>query len=550
MDRSAGRSGEGERTNGVCRLTQRVSSCVELSETEIGAGTHSGTRPTRHGELACLAAIVAAFLFAEIHNARFRSLWFDELATLFVASQPTLGSMFRVMPADGNPPLYFLLARWCLHLPVSTELGLRLPSVLAFPASALAVFVFVRRIASFRFSLLSMCLLLGSNIGDRYGVEARAYSLLMLFTALLLCFWQSARNGAHRSWALIGIVVCTSGVILSHQYGIIYSVLPLATGEAIRSIRRRRLDVGVLSCVGLGALTIFITYPPMLRAQALLLTVIRSSPVFWARPGLADIGSYGEMQPIYSPVLFLFVAFAWAIGSALIPRRNMAPELLLCVQPEDLAVADVLTCFLPIMMLLTSLGTNMFISRYAIGSALGIALLAGILAAKAAARWRFINHLVSLIVLYCVTVGTLWLWTNTRLEPPDDHGTSLFAAAPGTEPIVVASALEFVPSWWYSDGPTRCRLHYLSDLKSAKATPDMIPEYSLFLDRHQTPMQMDDYDSFVRTHRTFLLYSAGLPRLEWIEPRLIREGWQLQLIASGKRGKLFRAAAPLPVLPS
>ena len=169
----------------------------------------------------------------------------------------------------------------------------------------------------------------------------------------------------------------------------------------------------------------------------------------------------------------------------------------------------------------------------------------GILAACVGARWRFVNGLVSLIVLYCVAFGTLMLWMNARPEPPIDYGVSLFAAVPGTEPIVVASALEFMPSWWYADGPTRRRLHYLSDLQSAKTLPDRIPEYSLFLDRHQTPMQMEDYGSFLRTHRTFLVYSAGLPRLEWLEPRLVQEGWDLKLIASGKRGELFRATAPL-----
>ena len=216
----------------------------------------------------------------------------------------------------------------------------------------------------------------------------------------------------------------------------------------------------------------------------------------------------------------------------------------LCRQ-EDLAVADVLTMFIPIMLLLTHLRTNFFVARYAIGSALGIAILMGILAAYAGARWRFVSGVVSLIVLYCVTVGTLRLWKLAKPEPPIDHGSPLFAAVPGTEPIVVASALEFVPFWWYADGLTRSRFHYLSDLRSAKAIPDMIPEYSLFLDRHQTPMQMEDYGAFLKTHGRFLVYSAGDPRLEWLEPRLSREGWDLKLISANKRGKLFRATAPL-----
>jgi 4-amino-4-deoxy-L-arabinose transferase-like glycosyltransferase len=528
-----------------------------MSSLAISSGLHADrlcTFPAQQRlkirELVCLVAIVAAFLIAEIHNARLRPFWFDELATLFVATQPTVGAMFRSMPSDGNPPLYFLLARLCLQLPVNPELGLRLPSVLALPASALAVFIFVRRITSFRFGLLSMCMLLGSSIGDRYGVEARPYALLMLFTALLLCFWQSARIPSDRRWALPGIALCTSGAILSHQYGIIYVVLPIVTGEAIRWIVRKHVDVGVLLCIGLWSLTILWTYPPMLHAQALLLSVIRSADTFSARPGWADLGTYERMYPLLLPSLFLFVALAWALGSAFIPRRKVVPERSFSVQPEDLAVADVLTMFVPIMVLLTHLGTKYFIARYAIGSALGIALLGGILAAYAGTRWRFANGLVSLLVLYCVTAGMLSLWIPAKQRPPVDYAVSIFAVVPGTEPIVVASALEFMPSWWYSDRPTRRRLHYLSDLQSAKVIPNMIPEYSLFLDRHQTPMQMEDYGSFLRTHRTFLVYSAGLPGLEWLGTRLLREGWDLKLIASSKRGKLFRATAALAQHPT
>ena len=35
------------------------------------------------GELVCLVAIATAFLFAEIHNARLRPFWFDELCHSF-----------------------------------------------------------------------------------------------------------------------------------------------------------------------------------------------------------------------------------------------------------------------------------------------------------------------------------------------------------------------------------------------------------------------------------------------------------------------------------
>ena len=307
---------------------------------------------------------------------------------------------------------------------------------------------------------------------------------------------------------------------------------------------RKRLDVGVLFSVGLGSLTALATYPPMLHAQALLLSTIRNSPIFWGRPGWADLGCYEKMLPMFVPSLLPFVALAWVVIYGCVPRTRMVSERPFCAQPEDLAVADVLTMFVPIMLLLTHFGTNYFVPRYAIGSALGAALLAGILAAYAGARWRIVKGLVPLIVIYCVTVGLVTSWRSATPKPPLDYGESLFAAVPGAEPIVVASSLDFMPSWWYADGPTRHRLHYLSDLQSAKSTPDLIPEYSLYLIRHQTPMQMENYSSFLKTHKTFLVYSVGSPGLEWLQPRLVREGWELKLIASDARGKLFRATAP------
>ena len=268
---------------------------------------------TTAGQVVSLSVVIAVFLVAEIHNARLRSLWSDELATLFVSSQPTFRGMMRVMPADGNPPLYFLLVRLCLHLPLNTELAVRLPSVLAFPATGLAVFLFVRRITLFRFGMLSMSTFMGSQIGGRYAVEGRAYSLLLLFTATLLCLWQSAKTPNDRRWALPGIVLCTSGAILTHQYGVIYATLPIVSGEITRWISRKKVDVAVLVCLGLGSLTILATYPPMLRAQSLLLTAIRSAAVFSLRPTAGNLGSYEEMWPLLSPILVACLVLAWII---------------------------------------------------------------------------------------------------------------------------------------------------------------------------------------------------------------------------------------------
>jgi 4-amino-4-deoxy-L-arabinose transferase-like glycosyltransferase len=498
----------------------------------------------------CIAAILLLFFVAEVHNASLRLFWFDELGTLYVTVRPTLREMFQAMPSDGNPPLYFLFARLCLHLPLKTELAMRLPSILAFQGTALAVFLFVRRIASFQFALMSMCLLLGSVIGERFAVEARAYALMTLFTAVLLCCWQTATRrdeSADRKWSLVGIYVCTAGAILSHQYGILYSFLPLVAGEAARWFGRRRLDFGVPCSWGLGALTILFTYPPMLHGQRTLLAAIRNSPNFGARPMFGDLGTYGEMWPLIVPFLLPIVIVPWAFIQTALLRRTSKPIEPPSLRAKDLAVADMLALMLPLMLLITHFGTGFFVDRYAIGSALGISMLAGILAALGSGRWPQLRVLVSLVSLYSVVIGIALLWAPTAsYSHATDYGEALFRSVPGTEPIVVASSLQFPPAWWYADQSLRRRIHYLSDLKYAEQSGDVLPEYSLFVERWYSPMHMDDYATFMAQHRGFLVYSIGRRRSEWLMERLSRDGWDLNLINADRNGKIYRATAPMP----
>jgi hypothetical protein len=199
--------------------------------------------------------------------------------------------------------------------------------------------------------------------------------------------------------------------------------------------------------------------------------------------------------------------------------------------PEDLATAAMLALFLPVMLLVTHLGTNYFQLRYGMGSALGLSLLSGLLLSRL--RWRHAPQLAWVAIVYSLTAGFLAMraagdtdvnsWTDPILQGRDLQ-----------EPIVVASALQFSPMWWYADRQMRPQLHYLGDLNYARMHSDLIPEYSLALERAYTPMQMDDYRAFVQSHHHFLLYCYGEPRLEWVKERLVRDGWTLSLLQSAK----------------
>lgn len=495
-------------------------------------------------ECVVLVAISAAFLLTETPAAANRPFWFDELSSLFITQRPTLADMFRAMPADGNPPLYFLLARLCLHLPVSTELAMRLPSIAAFHATALAAFLFVRRVASAPAALLTMCFLLGSAIGDCYAIEARGYSLLLFFTMGLLCCWQAARRGQRRRLALAGVAACASCAVLTHQYGIVYALAPIFAAETVVWFSVRRVDLYALAAAVLGSLTIALTFPPMLRAQKTLLAAIAACPHFFFRPQLWEMGLYGEMFPTFVPILILFVVGIAVSLKALLARRRFFSSERSSALPEEFAAANMLVLFLPLMLLLTSLGTRYFVSRYAIGSTLGLALTCGLLASYMEFRLPHIHKVIYVAVLYCVTSGMLRFYFEAHPKTPSDYGNSLFSMIPASEPIVIESAINFSPAWWYAIPGVRHRLHYLSDISFTQQNIDVLPEYCLWVERQYTPMQMDDYNSFVAEHHHFLVYSVGQWRQEWLRLRLLKSGWTLRLVSKGKSGALYEATAP------
>jgi hypothetical protein len=120
----------------------------------------------------------------------------------------------------------------------------------------------------------------------------------------------------------------------------------------------------------------------------------------------------------------------------------------------------------------------------------------------------------------------------------------LLRSAPNRDPIVIADAVVFWPTWWYSDAGARARLHYLADLSYAVKQPDFIPEYALSLEQPYGAPKLDNYRDFLAANREFLLFCVGMPRLEWVKERLQSEGWRLTPIASSDQNLLYRVERP------
>src|SRR3954452_13086648 len=112
---------------------------VDHSVSKDGVSTHGALRrfveiPEKHPVLFFLILTVVYSLLVAADVGRY--LWFDELNTVYIADQPTIGQMFdAIRSIDFNPPLIYILVRTSHKLAGTSEFATRLPSILAFWAA-------------------------------------------------------------------------------------------------------------------------------------------------------------------------------------------------------------------------------------------------------------------------------------------------------------------------------------------------------------------------------------------------------------------------------
>jgi hypothetical protein len=401
-------------------------------------------------------------------------------------------------------------------------------------------------------------MVLGAQISLAAEMEARPYGLLMAFTALAFAGWQAAtevRPSQHTSgrfWPLAAVTAGLAGAILSHHFGLVHAGFFLAVGETVRLVRRRRIDSPMLAAVALGMTPLFLTVPLARQSSLILGEAVRQSTIFWARPTLGDFSAYGTMIP---PLLFgIAAAAALLVLPGLRERETGPPEArsktgTASIAAHEWAAAVALALIVPVQLALAAAVTNYFREKYAISTALGLAIVAAWGLPRIGSLRRFAEPVFAAAVAVFLIIGAARL-IHAEFKVP--AGTSnaaralsplLLDAPPGT-PIVVSNAYDFTAQWWYADAQTRTRLVCLSDIPYATRQPDFLPELSLVLDRDVLPLPVADYHPFILSHDSFLLLSIGRARVNWLPQRLAAAGWRFQPLARDGTDVLYRVQRP------
>jgi hypothetical protein len=476
-----------------------------------------------------LIGFAALYLPIVCAEAAVRPFWFDELFTVYLSRLPGLREIWTALESgvDTNPPLNCWLTHWAISLLGENHLAARLPAILGFLLMSLCVFRFVgKRLPPGHAAMAMLFLILSGAWG--YASEARPYGLMLGFSGLALALWQEAAERTHRRALLAALALTVAAAAWSHYYAV-FTLIPIAVGEAWRWRTRRRFDPWIWVSLFAGLLPLAFLIPLVRGANAGTLGLPLRSPAFWAKPTLNGMTqTYIALFALAIPACAAALAIAWL--ATLSGNRGRATERPALPGHELAAAAGFL--LIPIVLtVFTRIFTGYYLGRYALATAIGGAILLAAATARCLPRPR--SAMLAAIVLAAVFVGTRGWKAAEGLTSPQPSVALQTLARKGDRnlPIAVANPLLFLQLTYYAPAELRARLVYLSDPSVVVQYPDFVPELCLRALRRWTPLPVKEYRSFLAAHPHFLVDYSGMKRIEWLVPQLDRDGCALEPLA-------------------
>lgn len=128
-----------------------------------------------------------------------QSLWLDEATTALVVRMPIMDIFTKFLPNDFHPPLYYLIIKYWVYVFGSSEISLRIPSVIF---GVLTIFIIYKISKNY----IAPLLVATSGLLIYYSQEARMYSLVALLVILALYLF------INKKWIWFSIILCLLGM--------------------------------------------------------------------------------------------------------------------------------------------------------------------------------------------------------------------------------------------------------------------------------------------------------------------------------------------------
>ncbi len=154
-----------------------------------------------------------------------QSLWLDEaINAVFVRSLDLKSLIFNYSLSDFHPPLYHILMKGWVVLFGSSEIALRMPSVILGVASIYIIYKIGKKLFDEKTALIAATLLATAPLHIFYSQEARMYMLASFFTIVSVYFFIAVlKEDRLKNWA--GFIISTS-ILLYSDY-LPYLMIPV-----------------------------------------------------------------------------------------------------------------------------------------------------------------------------------------------------------------------------------------------------------------------------------------------------------------------------------
>ena len=482
------------------------------------------------------------FLLGTCGRASQKLFWHDELFTLYMTRLPGLGDVWRAIAdgAEASPPLFAAITRASTGLLGEGLITVRLPAIAGFLIASLAACVFVTRRCGPIYGLVA-CLLPTATDAYVYAYEARPYGIVLALAGIAMVSWQRATDDRHRAVSLALLLSSLIAALWSHYYAVLL-LIPLALGEMARFWRRRTPDwtMWAVLVTPLGALA------PM---AALIQSAVDGAPALFStvRPGVVIESYEAVLLPLAVPAVVILTAIgvATTVGRRALPFDEPHPA---DAVPFHEWVAAVALMLLPVWGAVAGgLVVGTFVPRYAVSWVVGFSITAAFVAATMSSRPKLVG---------AIALVTLLGWTSakmarsTRLLALDAPTIAEANAALLNErglplPIVVTHAHVFFPLVEYAPRDIATRLVLLAGPpRVAELWGPETREQSLVALSTRFPIHVEEFDTFITTHRHFLVYGPPM----WVNAELRAAGARLSIIAEERGFARFSMSNPAGIL--
>lgn len=277
----------------------------------------------RRARVSAVVGLVLAGAGLRLQGLGRQSLWVDEGYTAYLVRLTPVEYVDDVRQTVRNilPPLYFTLLHYWTALVGSSEVTLRLPSVVAGVLAIPLLYSLVTRLFDAVAGLLAAAVLTVSLFQLRYSQEARMYALLTLLSIgslYLLVRLLEERRG----WQVGAVAVVDALLVHAHHYGALLLIaeagfvvtLALARGLRPAALRRWLLSRALFGVLVLPGALIFVDQVHKVGAY----------------PWLAPAGPHKvyDVMVTYAGSVWALLILTALVGLGLMVRRELPGKLL------------------------------------------------------------------------------------------------------------------------------------------------------------------------------------------------------------------------------